>query len=102
MANQILERMARALWENSLLKPYRIYDAKPSMTVPESGPDWQRFIPVARSVLEAMKEPTDAMALAGAHSSQWASAFTTTSEIADEAREVWNAMIDAALNEKGS
>jgi len=47
-----------------------------------------------------MREPSDKMAETGSHSSQWDSAFTTRTEISDEARSVWNAMIDAALGEE--
>jgi len=100
MTDPLVERVAKVLWDNSLLKPYHLADIKPATSVPVSGPDWQRFIPVARKVIKAMREPSDKMAETGSHSSQWDSAFTARTEISDEARSVWNAMIDAALGEE--
>lgn len=87
MLNPMIERVARALWDNSLLKPYHMHDATPAMSPPESGPDWQRFIPLARSILSTMREPTDDMLTAAAGLTEGEGGPTET----------WQTMIDAAL-----
>jgi len=98
-----LERAARALWvENG--RPYHMDEPSPSMAVPEQRPDWQRFVPQARAVLMAIREPSEAMVQA------WLDApldlpegvsFEAPAEIIDpyHARSDWRAMIDAALEE---
>lgn len=88
-----LERAARALWaENG--KPYHIDDATPSKAIPDARPDWQRFLPQARAVLQAIREPSDAMVNVGMERSGhkgYAEVF---------ARDVWGSMIDAAVEEE--
>ncbi|WP_375290374.1 hypothetical protein [Qipengyuania sp.] len=54
MTHPLIENIARTLWQNSQLKPYHLTDAAPAMSVPEPLPDWERFIPIARSVLVGM------------------------------------------------
>lgn len=93
-----LERAARAIWEVSG-RPTKVRDTTPSMSVPEGEPDWERFLPQARAVLQELREAGDGMARKGGHSIQWPPKSTITVEIADEARAVWTAMIDAALEE---
>jgi len=46
----------------------------------------------ARAAIEAMREPTDAMVKVGTNA-RWRSAVRNP----DNTREIWNAMIDAAL-----
>jgi hypothetical protein len=86
-----IERVARVLWENSLLKPYRPADTERAlMATPEPEPDWQRFVPLARAVLEAIREPSDRMV------------HVVIPELGTERmgfKQSWQAMIDAALEE---
>lgn len=83
----IIERIAKILWENSGGKPHHSYDIRPAMSVPESDPNWQEFVPLARTILEAIREPTDAMLTAAAGLTEGEGGPTET----------WQAMIDAAL-----
>lgn len=83
----MIERLAKHLWENSQSRPHHSYDIKPSMVVPEGVPDWQRFVPPARAVLEAIREPTDDMLTAAAGLTEGEGGPTET----------WQTMIDTAL-----
>lgn len=85
--NEMIERLAKQLWENSFLKPFHLHDAKPAMSPPGSGPDWQRFIPLAKTILETIRQPTDDMLTAAAGLTEGEGGPTET----------WQAMIDAAL-----
>lgn len=87
-----LERAARALWaENG--KPYHMDDASPSMTIPDARPDWQRFLPQARAVLQAIREPSEAMVVKGTD------AYVTMGHYRVDSKDCWQLMIDAALEE---
>lgn len=88
--SEMVERVAKALWENSQLKPYHVIDVAPATAVPESGPDWQRFVPVAREVIKAMREPSDAMVSSG---------LPVADMDSGHPEDIWRAMIDAALEE---
>ena len=113
MSTDLIERAARALWDHSLLKPYHALTSQPAMGVPEPEPDWQRFIPIARAVLEAIREPGEAMTEvggeqvldtefgAGQYESIGAESGRGSVLTANEqAQKAWRAMIDAALGEK--
>ncbi|CAN5333179.1 hypothetical protein BH10PSE12_BH10PSE12_02520 [soil metagenome] len=89
-----IERAARALWEISG-QPYHASDLSPSILPPEAKPDWERFVPHIRTVLTAMREPSEAMEKA-------------VDELAEESGAqydigpdvIWRKMIDAALSEE--
>lgn len=87
--NEMIERLAKELWGNSQSRPHHSYDIRPSMVVPEGVPDWQRFVPLARTILETIREPTEEMLTAAAGLTEGEGGPTET----------WQAMIDAALAE---
>ena len=82
----MIERVARALAPQSLLPEHM----------------WREFVEPARAAIEAMREPTEEMRIAGdtaptAHG--WGlHAIHGSSEFA-ECEPLWRAMIDAALGE---
>lgn len=82
-------RAARALWEMSD-QPFKLADTSPSMAIRESEPDLERFVPQVRAVLEAIREPTPDMVVAGDREFRNSIRF-------DKAALAWHAMIDAAL-----
>ena len=102
MAGMMIERIARILWERSLLKP-AIMDG------PKAGDaDWRRFEPIAREVLAAMQlsdrdtfgnlnESVITILVAGR-----AVLPEHDEPMQEDAANCWNAMIDAALSEKDS
>lgn len=85
-----IERIALALYRAD----HPAVDVVPSMTMPLST-DWCAYIPRARDVLLAMRDPTDVMVRAGATLST--EPYYSGSQ--DAAREQWQAMIDAALEQ---
>ena len=57
---------------------------------PDSEPDWEAFVPAARAVLQAIREPSVEMAEAGIEATAAGGAEVS----------VWRAMIDCALEEE--
>lgn len=86
-----LERAARALWENSLLRPHHLVDVEPGRPELSGAPDWQRFLPLARAVLTAIREPSEGM-IDEAYASYHANGGSL--------RDVFMDMIDVALEEE--
>lgn len=93
-----LERAARAICEANDLEPDTPVmapgfqrEVSASVRSPGSGPYlWERFVPQARAVLKAIRKPSDAMR----------DPFTETLHWDDlDQDDVWQTMIDAALEE---
>jgi hypothetical protein len=95
MTNSMIERVARALYERARNPAapaeggYVSNDEPPYTTLDGK---WN-LSDMARAAIEAMREPTEAMVTAGGHA-----ALDSVSQRAD-ARDAWEAMIDAALKE---
>jgi hypothetical protein len=87
-----IERAARALWEANG-QPMKAQSAAPSMQIPESEPDWQRFVPQVRAVIAAIREPSEGMDDAGTEAGEL---FMTSG---CHATRCWQAMIDQMLEE---
>lgn len=85
MPSPMIERAARALYQS----------APDDYDVHQMGEDatWPDLVPQVRAVLLAIREPDDAMALAGG-ALTYPGPYSTGCE---EAIGVWQAMIDAAL-----
>jgi hypothetical protein len=81
----IIERAARAACIEAGIAPDAEYRGG------EIGIDWnwQSFVPEARAVLHAIREPSDGMVEAGKSDGDW-----------PHARETWVSMIDKALGEE--
>lgn len=80
--SEITERVARALF-----KMFR--------SVPPQGEAWRDYLEDAKTVIEAMREPTEAMVLAGYDTGS--PGFCDEPGENGTPAEVWDAMIDAAL-----
>lgn len=85
-----IERVARVLWQND----QEAAPLTPAMAIPNSR-NWQDYIPRARSVIEAMLEPSEGQSRAGADKVR---GIMPTSK--EQAASIWQAMIDAALKEE--
>lgn len=85
-----IERAARAIWEISG-KPYHPQDIIAGMQAPDALPDWERFVPQARAVLAAVREPSEVMEDAAMDRGKLGYDPPPSS--------VWTAMIDAMLEE---
>jgi hypothetical protein len=85
-AESMIEAVARAIAHHAGVDPDR----------ERSGAfQWQAYVGIARAAIAAMREPTDAMVDAGA-----AERFDSRYESEENhAKHVWDAMIDAILNE---
>ena len=82
MSKSPIERAARALCK---------LDGHPENTAFEGAPMWRSYLPQVRSVLQAIREPSDHMCL-----------LPTIGRLDDsDAEQIWTAMIDAALDEAG-
>jgi len=55
----MVERVARALCDDTMLR----WRSPLAM----QADAWREFVPAARAAIEAMREPTDAMVMAGGH-----------------------------------
>ncbi len=58
--------------------------------------DWQLYLPQARTVLEAIREPDEFMAEAGANIARYIGPEESEEAIASEVRNIWRVMVDAA------
>lgn len=76
-----LERAARALCR---------VDGHPENAMMEGRPLWQDYLPEARAVVDAIREPSEGMMRAG-----WTSDLPYTPSV--KVGVVWQAMIDALL-----
>lgn len=85
----ILERIARVLCSVDNVPPDTIMDGKPV---------WQDYLAEAYASLRVMRDPTDEMAEAGR-----ALLSGRRGHKVDEhdVRDLWNAMVDAALSNEG-
>ena len=96
MGEDMVERVARALCR---------VDSHPENATMDGKPLWMDYIPEARAAIEAMREPTGAMAKAGAGAeltTSYGGEYNTFDYLSGEnAADVWRDMIDAALNQKG-
>lgn len=79
MENDVIERVARALF-----KMFR--------SVPPLGDAWRDYVDDARTILAAIREPSEGMKRAG-----WTSDLPYTPSVRVDV--VWQAMIDAALSD---
>jgi hypothetical protein len=88
----IVERVARAICDANGIDPDKAFDPDA-----EGAPMyWTIFIPEARASILAMREPTDAMALAGEAELLKPSTQAGRTH-AQYAADQWRAMIDEAL-----
>lgn len=85
---EIAERVARALSE----KRHLSMGGADADTLVQGIPNWHYCVDDAKVAIEALREPTSAMLDAG-HSAFTEHAYSFKSEL----RELWPAMIDAAL-----
>jgi len=92
-----LERAARAIWDVSG-RPMKAQEMAPSRAVPESERDWERFLPQAQAVLQAIREPSEPMVEAGAEIVRNVHAEESSEAFASDAANTWRFMIDAALS----
>ncbi|WP_236555080.1 hypothetical protein [Novosphingobium sp. 9U] len=67
-------------------------------TVPESEPDWERYLPQVRAVLQAVREPSSEMSEAGAEIVRNVHAEEAEAAFASDAANTWRFMIDTALS----
>jgi hypothetical protein len=89
--SEIIERAARALADDTLKRwrsPLGVRDDA-----------WREFVPAARAVLLAIREPSEGMTTAATE--LWWLDFDGDEEIkirvsAEQARQIWHAMLDAA------
>lgn len=58
----------------------------------KDGPLWQAYVPEAKAAIEAMREPTEAMAFTGGN-------VVVDEDMSIVGKDVWQAMIDAALKD---
>ena len=58
--------------------------------------DWQHYLPQARAVLEAIREPDAFMAEAGANIARHIGPDESQEAIESEVRNIWRVMVDAA------
>lgn len=93
-----LECAARALWEVSG-RPLKAQDVVPSDVV-RAEPAWEQFLPQARVVLQAVREPSEQMTQAGAEIVRNVHAEESEVAFASDAANTWRYMIDAALSQK--
>jgi hypothetical protein len=80
MAGPTIERAARSIWEGF---------GRPK-------PGWERFIPTVQALLQAIREPTEAMIEAGKHEERMHNGEHYGNPPVSE---MWTAMIDKALAE---
>lgn len=86
-----LEKAARALCE---------LDGNPPGAVMDGKPLWQDFLPEVRTVLQAIREPSEEMEAAADALENVACASGDSGDgvlLNDGAERIWQAMIDAAL-----
>ena len=62
-------------------------------------PDWEQFLPQARVVLQAVREPSEEMTQAGAEIVRNVHAEESEVAFASDAANTWRFMIDAAISE---
>lgn len=95
----MLEKIARAIAESYYAADYDAEEAKAW-----AAKDWEDWFPEARAALLAMREPDEAMVMAGAECvwdepGRWHDKPPPTEQ--GEARNAFTAMIDAILKEGG-
>lgn len=81
-----LERAARAVGE-------AVYGYADPADTPDN---WARSLEAVRTVVTAMREPSEVMAAEGGHQGVWGEGYP---DERGNARGVWQAMIDAMLEE---
>lgn len=87
MAESMIERVARVLAEKDGVHPDWSATGMGMPGPEDNEPGWKLYEEEARAAIEAMREPTDAMVVAGRDETDWE----------PKARAVWSSMIDAAL-----
>jgi hypothetical protein len=80
----IVERVARAICAARVARVYCLLKAE--LRAELVGKHWREHIPEARASIQAMREPTDEMVIAGMRAY-------------DTSRDIWAAMIDEALKD---
>lgn len=87
-----LERAARALCS---------LDRFPADPITDGKAPWQDYLPRARAVLHAVREPSEAMTEAGAEITSHISSTEADESFAGDAADIWRVMIDTALSGRG-
>ena len=85
--SEMIEKVARAL----------LMENRPDYTPKQIEHGWFQYRFDARAAIEAMREPTNEMAEVGMEA-RWQSPIRDANNV----REIWSAMIDAALSEDGA
>lgn len=98
--SEMVEKVARAIANSMIVQnPSLVLGADGMSYYDDYDNKWYECLPVARAAIEAMREATDEMLIAGA-------AFYHDNWRKDHVREdtstpfIWTAMIDAALKEE--
>jgi hypothetical protein len=109
MSESMVERVAKALKDrlNQFSRPVRFYVEPEARSLweaanpdgdwdeqPESRDDLVSYKLIARTMLEAMREPTPEMINSGRTNGGWNGEYAE-----DETPDIWQAMIDAALKD---
>lgn len=88
MIERICRTLAREEYAEAFVRPEALQEFIDS--------EWGGYTPMARAVLAAMREPTDGQTEHG----QAALDYTPIKDCEQQAKQVWGAMIDAALEGK--
>lgn len=86
-----LERAARALCT---------LDGNPENATMDGKPLWQDYLPEARAVLGALREPSPAMIEAGSEITSHIASTESSESFAADAANVWRVMVGVALSER--
>lgn len=86
-----MERAARALCS---------LDGKSENASVHGKPLWQGYLPEVRAVLLAIREPSEAMAEAGAEITSHISSTESEESLKREAADTWRVMIASALSDR--
>lgn len=92
----MIEKVARALCEAEGMNP----DHESNEDMDEAAKLWTTYRHLARAAIEAMREPTAAMKLAGADKHN--GYYHTEEQARDDSGLIFTAMIDAALSAPNS
>lgn len=95
----LIEKIARHLCIAAGLQPDvgPVGDCeRPGMAVPDTEPNWRSFVTQAQCLLQAIRDPSDAVTQAGLD----ILAERGCNPLSGDADAAWQAMIDAALSER--
>jgi hypothetical protein len=101
--SEMVERVARALCADALadMPPILDYSTADFAAAKAAVVDerWVEFTHESRIAIEAMREPTEAMIRAGGNKVSGTPGYFLPDDYVEEATEIYQAMIDAALEE---